>query len=315
MLSIKIAISYIEIGSNMSQSHEQASLLHDSSQDTPTITVEAKVSPEIKNMIDKIQNHIEGNRVNADNKRHISVDGGYDETQNRGALARPGATAGYVEALLSYKKNHPQIEALNSVQKCLDLVVTFNQSKGMKFSFHTDQHADPQSGHETHTGNKPILGCGHCVKPLEYADDYGVAAEDVKELISLMRKGVTEKPDVFEMVALNRDHAEQAALVITGTTYTVNAWDTAKNQQFFIYDKARDDAWITEFVEFLHAQRIDMNAAEYKAILNQQTDTTLALLAPGKDVYTANVDGESPIITYAQKIPVISELRQKRKVA
>ena len=229
-----------------------------------------------------------------------------------GALARPGATAGYVEALLSCKKNHPEIVELNSVRKCLDLVARFIRSKRMRFSFHTDQHADPQPGHETHSGERPILGCGHCAKAIEHAADYGVNFQDITELIELMRKSATDESD-FEMVALNGDHAEQAALVITGSTHTVNARDTAKDRQFLIYDKARDDVWITEFVEFLLQQKIYIGSLEYRTILDDQKDTTLALIAGGKKVYSVNVDSDKPEILFADTIPTIDELRKKEK--
>lgn len=253
--------------------------------------------------LEEVIAHVEHNRVMADLSRTICVDGGYRPDENRGAMARPGGDMGYSEALLLLKKAHPELEL--TPQAAFDLVNQFAKESGRKYGWHSDQHADPEeeSEHAHHSTDKPILGCGHCARAVVRPDLYGVDPEDMKELIKIARQHVEDT----DLVVLNREHAERAVLMVTGTEKTVNSWDVqGAGDQYFIYDATRDAQTIKKLIAYVKQQGYDINPEEFEAAIQTQTNATLGLLAGNLRIYKVNADGEKPVVTPGDIIPKIA---------
>ncbi|HYD34841.1 MAG TPA: hypothetical protein VD999_02130 [Vitreimonas sp.] len=249
-----------------------------------------------------VLNHIARNTVPANNSVIKCVDGRYTTDQDQGAVARPGADAGYSEALLKIKKDRPELNI--GVDQAFQWVYDFAQSQGRQYAWHTDQHVDPIESDHHAAGEGPIVGCGHCAKAVMFADRYGVEAEDIKQLVALLRKSIEDgAAHPTHLVNLGGDHAEVGVLQVMGTQKTVNSWDADEpSSQFFIYDRTRDEKMVAELEKFIMAQGIALTPGELLAALDAQTGVTLDLLAKGKNVYTVNVDGTEPEVALAMTI-------------
>ena len=253
-----------------------------------------------------VLNHIKNNTVAANNALAKCVDGRYTPEEESGALARPGADLGYSEALLKIKKDRPELKL--TVPQAFHYVYEFVTSKqNREYCWHTDQHVDPIASHDDHTDHAegPIVGCGHCAKAVGAADRYGVEADDIKQLVTLLRETVTAGASTpTRLVNLGGNHLEQGVLQVMGTVNTVNATDaTDSSKQYFIYDRTRDEKVIAELEKFLIEDKgLALNPGELLAALDVQTGVTLDLLAKGKNVYTVNADSAEPQVELAMTI-------------
>lgn len=239
-------------------------------------------------MIDKIVAHAKKMRVPADSTRTKCVDGGYRGDEAVGAIAIPGGHLGISMALLDLGF---------SPDEAFDLVYRFSSKDGNPYCWHTDKH-------EGHHG--VVVGCGHCNAAIGKGEHYGVEGSNVQALLDLVRKAQEEKENM-ECVILDREHSEEAILVITSTDYTVKPWDQEDEVQFFIYDKVRHLALLKQLAEFLKENGKEVSFEDLVAACDKQTNSTLGLLgsSKGKPIYTVDVSGEKPVVEKVGEAPVI----------
>ena len=232
--------------------------------------------------------HVKKNRIATNKRRRKCVDGGYKKDQAPGAVARAGGDLGYSEALLLIKNTRPELGL--TVQETFSFVNDFVRSRGEKYGWHSDTHAH---------GPNEIIGCGHCLRAFQYAQEFGVNAEDVRELVEIIESaGDTDK------IILDRKHDEKAVLVITSSETTVHAWDT---EQYFIYNAVNDSAFLKEFVPYLNkrlGKRGNISQKELQEALDHQLDVTLRMLAGNRPLYEVNPDDrENPQVHFKKVIP------------
>jgi hypothetical protein len=227
-----------------------------------------------KNMVDCV----EGRRC---------VDGRY--VGEEGTIARAGADAGYVQVLLSLKKQG--VIGL-SVGECVEAVRAGVESLGGVFTFHTDGHASTnlESGE---------IGCGHLTKSMDpsLSAGYEIDHEEMKHAVKYMKK--LEKHGKARQSVLSGKHAEQGVLVVTGTDRTVKP--KSKKEMYFVYDKTRDMKYIERLVQAMNLPGV--NFEKFWQVSEQQTTETLHNLALGKPIYEVNSDQEKPIVN---KIGVVT---------
>lgn len=237
---------------------------------------------------EKVITHAKKMRVPVDNTRSKCVDGGYRGEEAVGATAFAGAHLGLSMALLRLGL---------SPKDAFEHVYSFVTQDGNPYCWHTD----------THEGHGAVVGCGHCNAAISNADHYGVTGESVSELLSIVREA-QENRENMEMVILDREHAEQAILVITSTDYTVKPWDQEDDIQFFIYDKVRHLALLEAFAEYLGNKGVEVSYDDLVVASDAQTNSTLGLLgsSKGKPLYTVNVSGDEPEVEYVGDAPVIA---------
>ncbi|GIK84412.1 MAG: hypothetical protein BroJett025_10340 [Patescibacteria group bacterium] len=238
-------------------------------------------------MNDKIIAHAKKMRVAADSTHAKCVDGGYRGEEAVGAIAMPGAHLGISMALLQLGF---------SPEEAFELVYKFVTKDGNPYCWHTDTH-------EGHHGT--IVGCGHCNAAISKGEKYSVAGLDVQELLDLVRSAQNDRENM-ELVILDREHKEEAILVVTSTDYTVKPWDQENDVQFFIYDKVRHLDLLKRLVEYLNAQG---KSVSYEALVeasDKQTTATLGLLgsSKGKPIYTVDVSTNEPVVEMVGNAPI-----------
>lgn len=236
-----------------------------------------------------ISNHAQKMKTLADSTKAKCVDGGYRETEAVGAIAFPGAHLGISMALLQLGF---------SPEDAFELVYSFVSQNGHSYCWHTDKH----EGH-----NGAIVGCGHCNAAIGKGDYYGVDGQAVQKLLDIVRQAQDNRENM-ELVVLDREHKEQAILVVTSTDYTVKPWDQENDVQFFIYDKVRHLELLRQFAEFAVAQGRTISYDDLVAACEKQTNATLGLLgsSKGKPIYTVDVSNDEPVIELVGNAPVMS---------
>lgn len=239
--------------------------------------------------LEKTINYISSNVVKAREGRKC-VDGRYLPTQGGGMIARPGGDCGYVMALLGVNKRKslglsPE-QCFNSIYKVV------SQKVNGHFCMHTDHHVDPDS--ITHKG---LIGCGHVAKAAirSLSDEYDVNGEDVEKFIAYARN-VADIMPTMEMINLEGEHNESGVLVIHSGDYTVNAEDQKLGRMYFVYDEARDTAFLKYLVEEMAI--VGVNFAEMKTESDLQLAATLHNLAKGLPVYNVTFAGKKPHVEF-----------------
>lgn len=235
-----------------------------------------------------IISHTKKMKIATDSSKAKCVDGGYRGDEAVGAIAFPGAHLGVSMALLQLGF---------SPQDAFEVVYSFVSQKGQSYCWHTDTH-------EGHHG--AIVGCGHCNAAIGKGDYYGITGTDVQKLLDLVRQA-QENRENMELVILDREHQEQAILVVTSTDYTVKPWDQENDIQFFIYDKVRHLELLRQFAEYATAQGKIVSFDDLVAASEKQTNATLGLLgsSKGKPIYTVDVSNDEPVIELVGTAPVI----------
>ncbi|MCA9369149.1 hypothetical protein KC721_02540 [Candidatus Woesebacteria bacterium] len=226
-------------------------------------------------------------RVAVDNTKTKCVDGGYRAGEAEGALALAGAHIGVSMALVSLGL---------SPQKAFDVVYDYAKQAGQVFCWHTD----------THEGHGCVVGCGHFNASMGAAEQYDVSAEAMNELLEIVRTAQEDRGNM-EMIILDRDHAEQAILVITSTDYTVKPWDQEDDVQYFIYDKVRHLELLKAVAAFAAEKGMNVTAEALIEAADKQTNATLGLLgsSKGKQLFTVDVSTTEPVVEEVGVAPVI----------
>jgi len=235
--------------------------------------------------------HSKKMRVQVDSTRTKCVDGGYRENEFVGAIAFAGAHLGVSLALLKLDF---------SPKDAFELVYKYVVKNGNPYCWHTD----------THEGHGCVVGCGHYNVAMGHGDLYGTGDEEMKKLLKIVREAQISKENM-EMVTLDREHAEQAILVITSTDYTVKPWNQSEDVQFFIYDKVRHLELLKDFVEFLNGEvtKAKVSYDDLVKVSDEQTNLTLGLLgsSKGKPMFTVDVSGSEPDVELVGEAPVMEE--------
>jgi hypothetical protein len=236
-----------------------------------------------------VVSHSKKMRVVVDSTRTKCVDGGYQEDEAVGATAFAGAHLGVSMALLKLGF---------SPEDSFNLVYKYVVKNGNSYCWHTD----------THEGHGCVVGCGHCNAAIGNSEHYGVSGDDVQKLLDVVRKAQEDK-DNMEKVTLDREHAEQAILVITSTDYTVKPWDQGDDVQFFIYDKVRHLELLKSLVESSKEDGVEISYDDLVKVSDEQTNATLGLLgsSKGKSIFTVDVSGSEPVVELVGEAPVIDE--------
>lgn len=226
-------------------------------------------------------------RVATDNTKTKCVDGGYRAGEAEGAMAFAGAHVGVCMALVKLGA---------TPQQAFQLVYDYAKQAGQVFCWHTD----------THEGHGCVVGCGHFNASIGSADHYGVSSESMSELLELVRDAQENRGNM-EMVVLDRDHAEQAILVITSTDYTVKPWDQEDDVQYFIYDKVRHLDLLNDVAEYATEHGFTVSAEDLIAASDAHTNATLGLLgsSKGKQLFTVDASGDEPVVEEVGVAPII----------
>lgn len=240
------------------------------------------------NLKAKIVAHSKKMRVAADSTRTKCVDGGYRGEEAVGAIAMPGGHLGISIALLDLGF---------SPEDAFELVYKFSAKDSNPYCWHTDTH-------EGHDG--VVVGCGHCNAAIGNGNHYGVDGSKTQALLDLVRKAQEERENM-EMVILDREHAEEAILVVTSTDFTVKPWDQEDDVQFFIYDKVRHLDMLKRLVDFMAENGKEVSYEDLVAASDKQTNSTLGLLgsSKGKSLFTVDVSGVEPVVELVGQAPVI----------
>lgn len=226
------------------------------------------------------------------------VDGGYTKeqvTEHGDSFARPGADGGYVEALLKVAKDNA---IPLSGKEAVDIIATIVDGFGRKFYNHTDTHA-LHHNHDVAHGDKEI-GCGHEAKAVAFASEYGVDATAMQEVINTI---VSEQIPAVNTV-LDREHTEDAVLVVKGSTYSIAPWNGEKTEMNFVYDADIDAEVMGEIWKQVQKDSrfsgIDFSA--FKGAADLQTGVTVEKLATskGKPTYVVEFsESGEPTLTSA----------------
>ena len=222
----------------------------------------------------------------------VCVDGRYlHDGQQKGFLARAGGDMGYVMGLLGLRKEG---KINMTIQECVDTVYNFVTQDNETFYAHTDAHS---------VEDKTLTGCGHAGRAAnpDTSEMFGVNAEDVEEALVYLRNK-EQHPKVDEVV-LTGTHGEKGVLIVKGKQKTLQ--HQYGDNQYFVYDKDRDDEFVNKFAEFTHI--LNFNREDYKQILEQQTNATVALLAQEKPIIEINLTEENPILTFIAMVPPLAE--------
>lgn len=241
--------------------------------------------------LDEAQVFVEMNSRPLDdiNRRSRCVDGRYEDQKNCPMISKPGADAGDIMAAFG---------ALNILNQTLPnevvLQTIVNAIGGeSKFSFHTDDHAEP---------TQPGMGCGHLKQAKADPAAYGVTQEQMdflfNELPKLLAKGAHQE-------VLHGDHAEQAVVVVDSETYgVVPLVRVGSNlREAFVYHKTlhtqQMDALSKGLQEALATQGQVVEDFQIRKALDdafgKQLTETLKRLAEGLPVYTAMIDAEGVV--------------------
>lgn len=236
--------------------------------------------------VQEAEKHIRNNIIQAKDGRKC-VDGRYN--LGTGEIARAGGDMGYVEVLLAL--NTSRSLGLTPEQ-CFDLVYDYSTKEGGKFFMHTDTHADPFKEDSSH-GEKPLIGCGHCAKAAnpQFSSLYQLQSDEIQRTVEYAR-GREAQGDAIEMVVLEGEHAEKGTIIVDSDSYSVNAQDKDGESMYFIYDKKRDEAYMSGLVSWLRTERQlhEVTFEDFQTSSGMQTNATLHILAPGTPILQVAID-------------------------
>lgn len=226
-----------------------------------------------------VTNHVRSMRVAVDVSRVKCVDGGYKENEATGAMSFAGGALGLSMMLLAHKF---------SPREAFTVVRNFLKNEGIRYGWHTDQH-------EGHQG--VLVGCGHCNAAINQSEKYGLDSNAVEQLLNMIRQELENSTEI-ECVVLDREHTEEGILVVTSTNYTVKPWDESLNRQFFIYDQTHHVQLLQKLASYLEKINITVSFDDLLVSAQNQTNTTLGLLASskGKPMYSVDSSQEEPVI-------------------
>ncbi len=234
--------------------------------------------------LDEVVNFVTNNKVKA-KKGFVCVDGRYCGEEFAGMLARPGGNFRGIMVLLALRQK------LNlPVGRIIDRAVDAVEAMGIPFSIHTDSH---------HLSTDLAdIGCGHIglAEQPEHAKEYKVNHVDVHNALVYLRIKL-EGRKYYHVQELEGTHQERGVLVISGTKYTVNHWDTKLKEMYFVYDKARDDEYLQVLFDHFKDQFPKLSFSEFKEISDIQLNATLHNLAKNLPVFEVNLDSETPVVT------------------
>ena len=234
-----------------------------------------------KTNVDDVVSFVTANKVPS-RKGFICVDGRYCDKEFAGMMARPGGNFRGIMVLLALR------EKLNlTVGRIIDRAVEAVEEMGIPFSIHTDDHH--------HSTDLADIGCGHIAlaENPEHAKEYRVNHTDVHNALVYLRIKL-EGRKYYHVQELDGSHKEQGVLVITGTKNTVNHWDTKRKEMYFVYDKARDEAYLQVLFDHFKDQFPKLTFSEFKEISDLQLNATLHNLAKGLPVFEVNLDSKEP---------------------
>ncbi len=252
----------------------------------------------VGDVTEEVKIHVQENLVIPTSQSSICVDGGYTQEQAEGELARPGADLGISVALL--KLGFTPEEAFSAVYD-------YRVKNGQQYGWHSDVHVDPEDGTTSH--EKAICGCGHCNAANSRSEQYGVDGEQVLELLNIIKTYQASSSENMRFINLDRDHKEKGILVVNSDEITIYPWDQEKDNQFFVYDSARDAKLLADIVESLKADGKDKNITfeQLKSVVDQHTGATLGLLgsSKGKPMYSISINDGKLVIELAGNAPII----------
>lgn len=227
--------------------------------------------------LEEVSRFVKENKVAA-KKGFVCVDGRYDAHKYAGMLARPGGNFRGLMVLLAMRK-----KLKLPVGRIVDKVVDAVERMGIPFSIHTDEH--------NHSDDLTKIGCGHIAlaESDEHAAEYAVDPMDVKNALIYLRIKLEGKK-YFKVQDLDGVHDERGVLLITGTKNSVAHWDKKTNEMFFVYDKARDDIYMTRLFHQFKAEFNNLSELSFKKISTLQLNATLHNLAKGLPIFEVNLD-------------------------
>lgn len=203
--------------------------------------------------------------------------GRYDQTQNTGMIARPGADFGYVMAMLGY--NYEQKLGF-SVEDCVRAVYNAIKTIDGTFYMHTD---------DSHAKEFPYsLGCSHAMNASNeaLATTFDIQAVDVQAAIQLLDNN-SDMP--VSMTTVSGTHNEEGVLIIKSEEYTVNTHD--ETHRYYIYDKKRDDLFIKTLVETITLT--DLVYENFQRVSTLQLGATLQAEAKGLPIFEVYIFDET----------------------
>lgn len=229
--------------------------------------------------LDAVRRYVERNRRQARQGRRC-VDGRYQpRSEESGRLARAGGDLGYALALAALN----QIHSFGlSTRECFERVYDVVTREGGTFDMHTA------------AGAPPPIGCKHCAAAADpvLAIRYSVQPSSVLELIAVGFERAAAG-DRVRIVTLSGESRERRVLIITGRDQTVDPHD--EGEAAYVYDRTRDLAFAERLVRALRIERL--SAAHFIAMLDQQTEASLSLVAAGLPRYAVNADGAEVEVT------------------
>lgn len=215
------------------------------------------------------------------------VDGRYQNLENFPAIAKPGGDAGDVLAAFA---------ALNRLNldidpgRVIDLVVSV-AGGNKNFSFHTDQHAEHDSG-------VPGMGCGHLKQAQLDPDSYLVKPSQIdfifNQLPHLLEQGARQE-------VLQGDHQEQAVVVVDSQNFSIKPLlgsGSEEIQEVFVYQKTLHEQQLSKLAQLLQETILETGqVVEQQDVLvalhesfQQQLGQTLQRLAKDLPVYQVSIN-------------------------
>lgn len=242
---------------------------------------------------ESLTTHLESGLVPITSTSSICVDGRYTYEQSEGELGRAGADLGLSLALLARGY---------SPEDAFQLVYDFRFSRGEKYGWHDDSHANIDDKVEASVGahgDRLNTGCGHCTLNIQLAKEYGVDADEVlrlRQLIVTTQNNPATK-DNMRFDTLHGDHDEAGVMLINDERITLKHLvqvDEKTQSQFFVYDVARDMRLIEDLADFIAITNEGIDAGklaeELKAEVEKHTNITVGQLKKPEDpIYNISV--------------------------
>ena len=108
-------------------------------------------------------------------------------------------------------------------------------------------------------------------------------------------------------MTLRGEHGERGVLVVVGTRRTVQP--ASRHAAYYVYDQTRDEAFIAgSLVPRLGLS--GLNAEELVRASRAQVGASLRLIAPGRPVFLADLDGVTPEVVYAGNVEAVYPANQ-----
>lgn len=212
----------------------------------------------------------------------------------QGAERSPGASFGKAMSLAGAM---PEL----SPEQVVDLVSSWEESEGRKFTFHQDDHS--------HEDN---LGCGHIDKACqsENEDLYGVPSEKVQAMKKYLLEKTGQKEMTVHAPMLTQKHREKGILKILSDDTTVTSTDG--NEQFFRFDALRHEKSLDRLAEFVKNQGLEIDVDRLVASADQQRNATVQLLAAGLPIYELDLRGGSQNV---KLVGIVGPRQQEERMA